>query len=143
MRSEGYPHKWKSCEALSSLPEKKREIIYLYFSGVTHSRKSGNCTDAAGVRRGITYTVPCKCCMKKWRCFSMRNPKLVPYETIVRATSGEPEAIDEVLRHTASESGLLPLKTDRSTRTQRTTLNGGLSLPCSSSALTDSLPNRR
>ena len=44
---------------------------------------------------------------------------------------------------TASESGLLPLKTDRSTRTQRTTLNGGLSLPCSSSALTDSLPNRR
>lgn len=28
----------------------------------------------------------------------MRNPKLVPYETIVRATSGEPEAIDEVLR---------------------------------------------
>ena len=29
----------------------------------------------------------------------MRNPKLVPYETIVRATSGEPEAIDEVLRY--------------------------------------------
>ena len=29
----------------------------------------------------------------------MRNPKLVPYETIVRATSGEPEAIDEVLRN--------------------------------------------
>lgn len=33
--------------------------------------------------------------MKKWRCFSVRNPKLVPYETIVRATSGEPEAVDE------------------------------------------------
>ena len=29
----------------------------------------------------------------------MRSPKLVPYETIVRATSGEPEAIDEVLRN--------------------------------------------
>ena len=29
----------------------------------------------------------------------MRNPNLVPYETIVRATSGEPEAVDEVLRH--------------------------------------------
>ena len=27
------------------------------------------------------------------------NPKLVPYETIIRATSGEPEAVDEVLRH--------------------------------------------
>ena len=29
----------------------------------------------------------------------MRNPKLVPYETIIQATSGEPEAVDEVLRH--------------------------------------------
>ena len=29
----------------------------------------------------------------------MGNPNLLPYETIVRATSGEPEAIDEVLRH--------------------------------------------
>ena len=29
----------------------------------------------------------------------MRNPKLVSYETIVKATRGEPEAIDEVLRH--------------------------------------------
>ena len=29
----------------------------------------------------------------------MRNPKLVPYETIIRATSREPEAVDEVLRH--------------------------------------------
>lgn len=73
----------------------------------------------------------------------MRNPKLVPYETIVRATSGEPEAIDEVLRHYSKRIRLASLKTDRSTRTQRTTLNGGLSLPCSSSALTDSLPNRR
>ena len=27
------------------------------------------------------------------------NPKLIPYETIVRATSGEPEAVEEVLRH--------------------------------------------
>ena len=29
----------------------------------------------------------------------MGNPKLIPYETIVRATSGQPEAADEVLRH--------------------------------------------
>ena len=27
------------------------------------------------------------------------NSNLLPYETIVRATSGEPEAVDEVLRH--------------------------------------------
>ena len=29
----------------------------------------------------------------------MGNRKLIPYETIVRATSGDPEAVDEVLRH--------------------------------------------
>ena len=29
----------------------------------------------------------------------MGNPNLVPYETIVRATNGEPEAVEEVLRH--------------------------------------------
>ena len=73
----------------------------------------------------------------------MRNPKLVPYETIIRATSGEPEAVDEVFGITASESGLLPLKTDRSTRTPRTTSNGGLSLPCYSFALTNRRHNGR
>ena len=42
----------------------------------------------------------------------MGNPNLIPYETIVRATSGEPEAVDEVLcfysrriRHAALENG--------------------------------------
>lgn len=29
----------------------------------------------------------------------MGNPNLLPYETIVRATNGEPEAVDEVLQH--------------------------------------------
>jgi len=29
----------------------------------------------------------------------MGNTNLVPYETIVRATSGDPEAVDEVLQH--------------------------------------------
>ena len=29
----------------------------------------------------------------------MGNPKLIPYENIVRATSGDPEAVEEVLRH--------------------------------------------
>ena len=42
----------------------------------------------------------------------MGNPNLLPYETIVRATSGEPEAVDEVLRHyTVSEAESPPLKT--------------------------------
>ena len=29
----------------------------------------------------------------------MGNPNLLPYEMLARATSGEPEAVDEVLRH--------------------------------------------
>ena len=29
----------------------------------------------------------------------MKNPNLIPYETIVRATNGEPEAVEEVLQH--------------------------------------------
>ena len=40
----------------------------------------------------------------------MRNPKLVPYETIIRATSGEPEAIDEVLRHYSKRIRLASLE---------------------------------
>ena len=39
--------------ALLSLPDRNREIIFLYFSGIIHSRKSGKCTDVAGVRPGI------------------------------------------------------------------------------------------
>ncbi len=53
----------------------------------------------------------------------MGNPNLLPYETIVRATSGEPEAVDEVLQHysiTASESESPPLKTGISTGIRRT-----------------------
>ena len=44
-------------EALSSLPEKKEKSFTFTFSGITHNRKSGKYTDAAGVRHGITYTV--------------------------------------------------------------------------------------
>ena len=29
----------------------------------------------------------------------MGNPNLIPYETIVRATEGEPEAVDEALQY--------------------------------------------
>lgn len=29
----------------------------------------------------------------------MGNQNIIPYETIVRATAGEPEAVDEVLRY--------------------------------------------
>ena len=86
-------------EALSSLPDKKREIIFLYFFGHYTQREIGEMYDASGVRLGIKSAGLYSFCTKKWRCFCMGNPNLLPYETIVRATSGEPEAVDEVLRH--------------------------------------------
>lgn len=69
------------------------------FLGIIHSGKLGKCTDAAGVRLGIKSAGHYGFCKGKWRCFRIGNPNLIPYETIVRATSGEPEAVDEVLRH--------------------------------------------
>ena len=61
----------------------------------------------------------------------MRNPKLVPYETIVRATSGEPEAIDEVLRHYSKRIRLASLENGQVNKDTETTLSGGVS-PASS-----------
>ncbi len=40
----------------------------------------------------------------------MGNTNLVPYETIVRATSGEPEAVEEVLRHYSKRIWLAALE---------------------------------
>ena len=40
----------------------------------------------------------------------MGNTNLVPYETIVRATNGEPEAVDEVLRHYSKRIRLAALE---------------------------------
>ena len=40
----------------------------------------------------------------------MGNTNLVPYETIVRATSGEPEAVEEVLRHYSKRIRLAALE---------------------------------
>ena len=40
----------------------------------------------------------------------MGNPKLIPYETIVRATSGEPEAVEEVLQHYSKRIRLAALE---------------------------------
>lgn len=78
---------------------KSRRLYFCIFSATIRSRRSGKCTEAAGVWHGITYIAPCRCCGKKWRCFQMTDRSLVPYETIVRVTKGEPEAVDTVLRH--------------------------------------------
>jgi hypothetical protein len=38
----------------------------------------------------------------------MRNEKLLPYETIVQATSGEPEAVGVVLQYYSRRYGTPP-----------------------------------
>ena len=55
----------------------------------------------------------------------MGNPNLIPYETIVRATSGEPEAVNEVLRyysqrirHAALENGHVNTDTEDSIKSR-------------------------
>ena len=55
----------------------------------------------------------------------MGNPNLIPYETIVRATSGEPEAVDEVLqyysqriRRAALENGHINTDTENSIKSR-------------------------
>ncbi len=108
----------KLAAALLSLPEKNREIIFLYFLGYYTQREIGKCTDAAGVRPGIKSAGLCNSCIKKWRCFHMRNPNLLPYETTVRATSGKPWT--RFYGITASESESPPLNTGISTGIPRT-----------------------
>ena len=39
----------------------------------------------------------------------MRNNRLLPYETIVQATSGEPEAVGTVLQYTAAAYNVPPV----------------------------------
>ncbi len=46
----------------------------------------------------------------------MGNPNLLPYETIVRATSGEQEAADEVLRHYGKRSRIAAMENGHSAR---------------------------
>lgn len=36
---------------------------------------------------------------KKWRDWSTRNKKLIPFATIEKAVGGKPEAVDTTLRH--------------------------------------------
>ena len=40
----------------------------------------------------------------------MRNSRLLPYETIVQATSGEPEAVNLVLQHYRGYIRYVPYK---------------------------------
>ena len=50
----------------------------------------------------------------------MRNNELLPYDTIVQATSGEPEAVNTVLQYYGGEYAMLPVSADKLTRKPRT-----------------------
>ena len=50
----------------------------------------------------------------------MRNNELLPYDTIVQATSGEPEAVNTVCNIMGGEYAMLPVSADKLTRKPRT-----------------------
>ena len=56
-------------------------------------------TDAAAVQRATISEKPYSSFTRKWRDWRMRNNELLPYDTIVQATSGEPEAVNTVLQY--------------------------------------------
>ncbi len=89
--------------------------------GIKHSGKSGKCTDHCGVRPGYQIRRTLQLLQQRnGGCFYIGNPSLLPYETVVRATSGEPEAVDEVLRHYGKRIRIAAIEKrhiDRDTRT--------------------------
>ncbi len=85
--------------ALLSLPEKNREIIFLYFFGHYTQREIGEMYGRCRSTTGYQIRRTLRLLHKEMEVLSHGESELLPYETIVRATSGEPEAVDEVLRH--------------------------------------------
>lgn len=81
-------------QALSRLPAQKQEMLYLsFFKRMPQheiGRRYGRSRSAAGYHSSFT---------RKWRDWRMRNNELLPYDTIVQATSGEPEAVNTVLQY--------------------------------------------
>lgn len=86
-------------EALSRLDEREREMIYLsFFKRIPQheiGRQYGRSRSTAGyhIRKALRQL------KRKWREWHMRNNRLLPYETIVQAASGEPEAVGTVLQY--------------------------------------------
>ena len=65
--------------AMFQLPEKKREMIYLYFLRSTHMKKSADITDDPEPQQATISGVPCGSYNGKWRELPMRNDELLPY----------------------------------------------------------------
>ena len=86
-------------EALSRLDEREREMIYLsFFKRIPQheiGRQYGRSRSTAGYHiRKVLRQLQAE--MEEWH---MRNNRLLPYETIVQAASGEPEAVGTVLQY--------------------------------------------
>lgn len=58
-----------------------------------------NYIDIYTAQRATISEKPCGSSKRKWREWRMRNNRLLPYETIVQAASGEPEAVGAVLQY--------------------------------------------
>lgn len=86
-------------QALSRLPAQKQEMLYLSFFKRMPQHEIGRRSDAAAVQRATISEKPYSSFTRKWRDWRMRNNELLPYDTIVQATSGEPEAVNTVLQY--------------------------------------------
>ena len=86
-------------QALSRLPAQKQEMLYLsFFKRMPQheiGRRYGRSRSAAGyhIRKAIQQLY------EEMEGLRMRNNELLPYDTIVQATSGEPEAVNTVLQY--------------------------------------------
>ena len=86
-------------QALSRLPAQKQEMLYLsFFKRMPQheiGRRYGRSRSAAGyhIRKTIQQLY------EEMEGLRMRNNELLPYDTIVQATSGEPEAVNTVLQY--------------------------------------------
>ena len=85
-------------QALSRLPAQKQEMLYLSFFKRMPQHEIGR-RDAAAVQWATISEKPYSSFTRKWRDWRMRNNELLPYDTIVQATSGEPEAVNTVLQY--------------------------------------------
>ena len=136
MRADSYPHQWGACRCPVILAkEKPGNHFPLLFRGLYTTGNRGTIRtlpEYDRVSNPQDFAAPAK---GNGGTFTWGIRIL----SLMKRLSGRPaESRKPWTRFygiTASESGLLPLKTDTSTRTPRTISNGGLSLPCSSSAL--------
>ena len=82
-------------------PEPDEEYI-VHLCGDTVILSNGllvQALSAAAVQRATISEKPYSSFTRKWRDWRMRNNELLPYDTIVQATSGEPEAVNTVLQY--------------------------------------------